>query len=130
MAMPLKRNPVPATATAASEAESARPLSPAANLLLAEIVLRGTSIVTRRLLEKNMLKAKFGPETAHQTLAEKSALTALAAIAISRIGTSSLPGALLVGGGLVAKALYDRSEKHRTRQAQIAARKQRPKRIP
>jgi len=41
------------------------------------------------------------------------AVQTLAAIAIARLGTKSLRGATLVSAGLIAKALFDRSQSRR-----------------
>lgn len=46
-------------------------------------------------------------------LGSATAAQSLAALAIARIATRSLGGAALVSTGLIAKALYDRSQKRR-----------------
>jgi hypothetical protein len=50
----------------------------------------------------------------------------LVGTAIARVATRSVPGAILVGGGLVAKALYERRKSRRAaRAATITPRKPR-----
>ena len=100
------------------------------NLLLADIVLRGTSIFARQFVEKKILKAKYGGESAKKAMKNKSAMTSVTAIAIAKLGTSSMPGALLVSGGLLAKALFDRSEKRRGDKARKSIYKDSYERIP
>jgi hypothetical protein len=45
--------------------------------------------------------------------AKRSIRSALTGAAITRIATRSVPGALVVGGGLLAKSLYDRRRKRK-----------------
>jgi hypothetical protein len=42
----------------------------------------------------------------------------LVGTAVARLATRSIPGALIVGGGLLAKTLYDRSKDHREARAE------------
>ena len=49
----------------------------------------------------------------------KSSITgAIAGAVITRLATRSVPGALIVGGGMLAKSLYDRRRAHRARRAE------------
>ncbi len=88
-------------------------LAPATTLLVADIVMRGSSILTRRFVEHRLLKNRYGHETATDVMKRQSTPIRASAFALSRIGTGSLPGALLVGGGLIAKTLYDRAGTYR-----------------
>lgn len=76
------------------------------NRLLASLVRQGGNKLlgkaTKRLLPPdNVPKAK------------SSISRALAGAALTRIATRSVPGALVVGGGLLAKSLYDRRRARR-----------------
>ncbi len=75
------------------------------NRLLARIAQRGggklLDLASTRLLPVEPLSAG-APKV------KRSLTRALAGAAIVRIATRSVPGAIAVGGGLLAKALYDR----------------------
>jgi hypothetical protein len=86
--------------------------NPMTNLIIADIVLRGGGRLLRNLVERNVLKAKYPPETAKSIVTGRGMVQTLIGTAVARIATRSVPGALLVGGGLVAKALYDRRKGH------------------
>ena len=43
----------------------------------------------------------------------RSLVQALASYAVARMATRSLPGAVIVGGGLLAKTLFDRGRSRR-----------------
>jgi hypothetical protein len=73
-----------------------------ANSLLARLV-RTTG---GKLLGK--ATARLFPVVADAPKAKRSIGRAIAGAAITRIATRSVPGALVVGGGLLAKSLYDR----------------------
>ena len=52
--------------------------------------------------------ARLFPPVADAAKAKRPVSRAIAGAALTRIATRSVPGALLVGGGLLAKTLYDR----------------------
>lgn len=54
---------------------------------------------------------------AQSKLRGRGLLGAVVGIAVTRVATRSLPGALLVGGGLLAKTLYDKSQERQARAA-------------
>ena len=82
--------------------------NPMTNLIIADLVLRGGGRLLRNLVERNVLKAKYPPDTAKSIVTGRGMAQTLVGTAIARIATRSVPGAILVGGGLLAKALYDR----------------------
>lgn len=45
--------------------------------------------------------------------AKRSMKTAIAGAALTRIATRSVPGAIVIGGGILAKTLYDRRRERR-----------------
>ncbi|MGX7896952.1 hypothetical protein [Tsuneonella sp. HG222] len=83
--------------------------NPATNLLIADIGIRAASRLFRRSMEKGLLQLKFPAEKAHEIVEGRSFGQTLVTSAIARVATKSVPGALLVTGGLVAKAIFDRS---------------------
>ncbi len=107
------RDAVKRTATkAADTVKNAPPPSPnpMTNLMIADIVLRGGGRLLRHLVETNVLKTKYSPGKARKIVKGRGMMQTLIGTAVARVATRSVPGALLVGGGLLAKALYDRSQ--------------------
>jgi hypothetical protein len=82
--------------------------NPMTNLIIADLVLRGGGRLLRNLVERNVLKAKYPPATAKSIVSGRGMAQTLISTAVARVATRSVPGAILVGGGLLAKALYDR----------------------
>lgn len=90
--------------------------NPMTNMILADIALRSGGALLRRAVETGLLGAaigKAGKKAAAKTKAGKvikgrSMTQTLVGTAIARIATRSVPGAIVVGGGLLAKTLYDR----------------------
>lgn len=85
--------------------------NPATNLMLADIIIRGGGRLLRHAVERTLLGAKYPPDKARDIIDGRSMLHTLVGTAAARMATRSVPGALLVGGGLLAKTLYDRSKK-------------------
>jgi hypothetical protein len=83
--------------------------NPMTNLLIADLVLRGGGRLLRQLVETNVLKTKYSPDKARKIVKGRGLAQTLISTAVARVATRSVPGAILVGGGLLAKALYDRS---------------------
>ncbi len=83
--------------------------NPATNLMIADIAVRGASYLFRRSIEKGLLRARFGPDKAKQIVEGRTMGHSIAGFAVSRLATRSVPGFLLVAGGLVGKAVFDRS---------------------
>ncbi len=87
-----------------------------ANLIVTEIILRAVSRLSRQSLEKAVARRHYGPAKAKSIVEERSILHTVAAYGVTKLATRSVPGALLVGGGLLAKTLYDRgTAKRKTR---------------
>ena len=102
-----------AKATVGKAKESVRQVpppspNPMTNLVIADIVLRGGGRLLRNLVERNVLKTKYPHDTAKSLINGRGMAQTLIGTAVARIATRSVPGAILVGGGLLAKALYDR----------------------
>lgn len=78
------------------------------NLVVADIVLRSGGVIVRNGLERGLLGANYAPKKAAQILKGRTLGQTLVGAAIAKIATKSVPGAILVGGGLLAKTLFDR----------------------
>jgi hypothetical protein len=81
----------------------------ATNLMIAEIAVASAGRLARRQMEKGLLKAKFEREQAVAIVEGRGMAHTMITAAIARVATRSVPGALLVGGGLFAKILFDRT---------------------
>jgi hypothetical protein len=92
--------------------------NPMTNLVIADIALRGGGRLVKQLVERSVLGAKYSPERAKEIVKGRSMVQTLLGTAVARIATRSVPGALLVGGGLLAKTLYDRSQSRRKARAE------------
>ena len=95
---------------AAETLDAAKGISPnpATNLLIADLALRGGGQLMRHAVERGVLGIKFSPDKAHNIVKGRSMAQTLIGTALARIATRSVPGAILIGGGLLAKTLYDR----------------------
>jgi hypothetical protein len=90
--------------------------NPMTNLILTDLLLRGGGQMMRHAVEGALLKTKYDPRKAKKIIAGRSMTQTLVATAIARLATRSVPGALLVGGGMLAKLLYDRNQDRRAAQ--------------
>lgn len=90
---------------------------PVANVVLANLALRGGGALLKLAVEKGLLSPKIANAGAlgkiAQGRAEKRLKTGslgkkLVTAALTRVASRSVPGAIVVGGGLLAKTLYDR----------------------
>lgn len=88
--------------------------NPKTNFIIADVAIRAGGYLARRSVEKGFLAGRYGKQTAHDIVHNKSLKHTLLSTVLARIATRSVPGALLVGGGAVAKTLLDR-RKHRLR---------------
>lgn len=88
---------------------AARPTpNPMTNLILADLVLRGGGALLRRAVETQLLGRSVGKGKAQKIIKGRTMGQTLLGTAVARIATRSVPGAIIVGGGLLAKALHDR----------------------
>lgn len=87
--------------------------NPATNLLVADLAMRGVSVLMRRGFERGMLRNRFSPGKAADIVAGRSLGQSLIAFAATRIATRSVPGLLLVGTGILAKLAFERSQSKR-----------------
>lgn len=82
--------------------------NPHTNLLIADLALRGGAMLVRQGLERSLLGRKYAPKKAAQILKSRTLAETLLHSALAKVATKSVPGAIVVGGGLLAKTLYDR----------------------
>ncbi len=100
--------------------------NPGTNLLIADIVVRGASTLFRQTVEKRVAQASVAKageaakEEAQDLLDGRTLITTLGLYGASKLATRSVPGLLVVTGGLLAKTLYDRG-KARQRRINAAA---------
>ncbi|TCD06254.1 hypothetical protein EYB45_00465 [Erythrobacteraceae bacterium CFH 75059] len=87
--------------------------NPATNMFMADIAMRGISQLMRNTVHKSVLQNRYDDTQAKRIVEKKSILRTLALAGASRVATRSVPGAALVGGTLLAKALYERSQARR-----------------
>ena len=87
--------------------------NPATNVLIQDILLRSVGRIARQTVEKGLLRRRYDPKLAKDIVENRSMVQALAAYGVTKLATRSVPGALLVGGGLLAKTLFDRSQSRR-----------------
>ncbi|MDE1467700.1 hypothetical protein [Aurantiacibacter sp. D1-12] len=85
----------------------------ATNLMINDIILRSVGRISRMTVEKAILGKQYGKELAQDAVDNRSTMSTLAAFAITKVATRSLPGAALVTTGLIAKTLFDRSQRRR-----------------
>ena len=99
--------------------------NPATNLLIMDVAMRGASLLAARGIEKAALRLRYRAGEAGDIVKGRSMVSTLAATGAARIATRSVPGLLLVAGGLLAKTLIDRSlrprEARRKGDKQLAA---------
>ena len=84
--------------------------NPMTNLLLTDLVLRGGGQIMRHAVERTVLGTRYPKEKAKNIVKGRSMMQTMVGTALARIATRSVPGAILVGGGMIAKTLYDRNK--------------------
>jgi hypothetical protein len=101
-------------ATGSSDAVFGPSPNPATNLIIQDIAMRAGGRMVRHTLEKGMLRGRYGGTGAKAIVENRSLSQTLISGLIARYATRSLPGAVLIGGGLVIKTLFDRSQTKRS----------------
>ena len=110
-----------ASAEPAADAAKAPAPNPMSSMILADIALRGGEAVLRRAVETGLLGRVAGAAKAKRLIKGQTMTQTLVGTALARIATRSVPGAIVVGGGLLAKTLYDRRKGRRAAKAEAAA---------
>lgn len=80
---------------------------------LAGQALRKGISFARNAADRQITIGGYSPGEIQRIMGKPGFVRGAVSVAIFRLATRSVPGALLVGGGLVAKALYDRRRKRR-----------------
>lgn len=111
----LRRKVARGQARARGEAVPGLSPNPAANLIMANAIVRTGSILLRRAVDKRMLRGRYGKETAEAAAENQGLGSTLTALALSKVAARSSTGAVMVGGGMLAKALYDRRQVKKAR---------------
>lgn len=108
-----------ASKAAAAASDAGGPsTNPMTNVLLADIALRGGGQFLRHAVERVVLGVKYSPDKAKNIIKGRSMGQTLVSTALARLATRSVPGAIIVGGGLLAKTLYDHSRDRRAAKAE------------
>ena len=82
--------------------------NPMTNLIIADLALRGGGQLLRHAVERTLLGAVYSRAEAKNLVKGRTMAQTLIGTAIARIAIRSVPGAIVIGGGLLAKTLYDR----------------------
>jgi hypothetical protein len=64
----------------------------------------------RHAVERTLLGTRYSADKAKNIVKGRSMMQTMVGTALARVATRSVPGALLVGGAMIAKTLYDRSQ--------------------
>ncbi len=88
---------------------------------IAGMAARKGASLTRNAVEKRLRVAGYSPAEIRGILAGQGFGKSLAMAAVAKLATRSVPGALLVSGGLVAKALLERRSRRRAESNDRAA---------
>jgi len=83
---------------------------PATNIAIADILVRAGGRLLRHTVERTLLSSVYDKEKARNLISGRSMKKTLINTAIARVATKSVPGALIVGGGYLVKALLDRQK--------------------
>lgn len=92
--------------------------NPASNLMMADVAIRAGSYLARRAIERGILRGRYGDTTAKRIVGNKSLGQSLMSFGLAKLAIRNVPGALIVGGGAIAKTLYDRRQSKRRQQSE------------
>lgn len=92
--------------------------NPATNFLMADMAIRAGSYLARRSVEKGLLANRYGKSTAKEIVQNKTLRQTAFSWVLARIATKSLPGAIVIGTGALAKTLLDRRKSRHQEKAE------------
>ena len=92
--------------------------NPMTNLVLTDLLLRGGGQIMRRAVEGALLRTKYDKTKAGRIIKGRTMTQTIVSTALARIATRSVPGAIVIGGGAIAKLLYDRNKGKRAARAE------------
>lgn len=81
---------------------------PTSNLLLADIAMRAGSYLLRDVIERNLLKKRYGSQEAKGMVQNKGFKHKAASLAAGKVAAKSPMGAAVIGGAIIAKIIFDR----------------------
>ncbi|MGX7952063.1 hypothetical protein ACWPM1_05790 [Tsuneonella sp. HG249] len=102
-----------AAATGDSDKVFGPSTNPATNLIIQDVAMRAGGRLVRHTLEKGLLRGRYGGAGAKAIVENRSLVNTLVSGMLARYATRSVPGAILIGTGLLAKTLYDRGRSKR-----------------
>jgi len=89
----------------APDAHNLETITPVVSLIVADVALRAGGTLLRRSVELGLLKGKAVPG---RLIRGRTIKETLIGTALATVARRSVPGAILVGGGLLAKTISDR----------------------
>ena len=84
--------------------------NPMTNVILTDLLLRTGGQLMRRAIEHALLQTQYDKTSAKRIINGRTLKQTMISTAVARMATRSVPGAIVVGGGILAKMLYDRSQ--------------------
>jgi hypothetical protein len=85
-------------------------LDPMVSLILADVAVRTGETLVRRSIDRFLLKGRAVPG---RVIRGRSITETVVGTVLAEVARRSVPGAILVGGGLIAKTLSDRRKVRR-----------------
>ena len=89
--------------------------NPASNLIMANAIVCSSSILRWQGVDKRCRRGRYGKDTAEAAAENQGLGSTLTALALSKVAARSSTGAVVVGGGMLARALYDRRQAKKAR---------------
>lgn len=90
------------------------------NQMLADLALQGGSLLLRRSIERSILGMKDGTPPSGKTVAKRTVAQTVVGTAVAKLATKSVPGAIVVAGGLLALTLHERRKARLAKQEAAA----------
>lgn len=87
--------------------------NPATNLLIADVAMRGLSLLIESGLQRVVLRTKYDREKAAAIVKGRTMGQTIVATGVAQVASRSVPGFLAISGGLLGKTLLDRSKGRR-----------------
>jgi len=82
--------------------------NPSTNQLLADLALQGGSLLLRRSVERSILGMTDGKKPDAKNAVKRTVGQTILGAAVAKLATKSVPGAIVVAGGLLALTLHER----------------------
>ena len=85
----------------------------AASLVLADLVTRAGNSLLKHFVKSTIVKGSYDKKTAKALVGRRTPSQKVTALALAQVATRSVPGAAVVGAGLVAATIYRRGKAKR-----------------